>query len=156
MWSRQHFEPWSAALLLATAALFTPPSQAQAPPSPDRPWPIPERFSVRAGQLGESRSPVPKKQYDLVALIDLAERTNPQTRASWEAAREAAAAEGLVESSYLPQLSLEALGGYEHTPLPAPKDLVPKGYFESNSQEFIPSLALKWLLFDFGRRDAQL
>jgi outer membrane protein len=156
MWSRQHSDLWSAALVLTTAALFAPPSHAQAPPTPDRPWPIPESYSLRAGQLGESRNPVPKKQYDLVMLIDLAERTNPQTRASWEAAREAAAAEGLVESSYLPQLSLEALGGYEHTPLPAPKDLVPKGYFESNSQEFIPSLALKWLLFDFGQRDAQL
>jgi outer membrane protein len=156
MWSRQHSDLWSAALVLTTAALFAPSLRAQAPPTPDRPWPIPESFSVRAGQLGESRSPVAKKQYDLVALSDLAERTNPQTRASWEAAREAAAAVGLAESSYLPQLSLEAIGGYEHTPLPAPKDLVPKGYFESNSQEFIPSLALKWLLFDFGRRDAQL
>ncbi|MDB6015353.1 MAG: TolC family protein [Gammaproteobacteria bacterium] len=156
MWSRQHSDLWSAALVLTTAALFAPPLRAQAPPTPDRPWPIPESFSVRAGEVGESRSPVTKKQYDLVALIDLAERTNPQTRASWEAAREAAAAVGLAESSYLPQLSLEAIGGYEHTPLPAPKDLVPKGYFESNSQEFIPSLALKWLLFDFGRRDAQL
>src|SRR3984957_17433361 len=109
MWSRQHADLWPAALVLTTAALFAPLSQAQAPPTPDRPWPIPESYSLRAGQLGESRNPVPKKQYDLVTLIDLAERTNPQTRASWEAAREAAAAEGLVESKYLPQLSLEAL-----------------------------------------------
>jgi outer membrane protein len=154
MWSRQHSELWSASLVLAT--LLATPVQAQAPPTPDHPWPIPENFSVRAGQLGEIRSPVPNKQYDLVALIDLAERTNPQTRESWEVAREAAAAEGLVESSYLPQLSFEAIGGYEHTPLPAPKDLVPKGYFESHTQEIIPSLAVKWLLFDFGRRSAQL
>jgi outer membrane protein TolC len=132
MWSRQHAELSSAALVLATLAAAAP-LYAQAPASPDRPWPIPESFSVRAGQPEQRRTSVPNKQYDLVALIDLAERTNPQTRASWEVAREAAAAEGLVESSYLPQLSFEAIGGYEHTPLPAPKDLVPKGYFESHT-----------------------
>jgi outer membrane protein len=133
------------------------PGAGQAPPSPDRPWAIPESAIVRAAQARRSRSSGSKKTYGLPELIDLAERTNPQTRsAAWETARAAAAAEGLVESQFLPQLSFEALGGYEHTPLPAPKDLVPKGYFESHTQEFIPSLALKWLLFDFGRRRASM
>ena len=141
---------------MATGLLFMRPTLAQAPASPDRPWTIPESASTRAAQLGEHRDPVPKKPYGLPELIDLAERTNPQTRGAWEAARAAAAAEGLVESQYLPQLSFEAIGGYEHTPLPAPKSLIPKGFFESNSQEFIPALALKWLLFDFGRRAASL
>jgi len=40
--------------------------------------------------------------------------------------------------------------------LPMPKNLVPAGYFVSDTREVIPALALKWLLFDFGRRDAQL
>lgn len=140
----------------ATTLVLIRPVLAQAPSSPDQPWPIPESASARAAQLGTPAEPVPRKQYDLPELIDLAERSNPQTRAAWETARAAAAAEGLVESQYLPQLSFEALGGYEHTPLPAPKSLIPKGFFESNSQEFIPSLALKWLLFDFGRRAASL
>ena len=96
------------------------------------------------------------KHYDLAALLDLAERTNPSTRAAWDAARGAAAAEGLVESAYLPQLSLQAIGGLQHTPLPAPKNLVPAGYFVSDSREVIPAVAFKWLLFDFGRRDAAL
>ena len=146
----------AAAVAVATGLLFVRPVLAQAPPSPDRPWSIPESAIERAAQLGDQTAPVPKKQYGLAELIDLAERTNPQTRAAWETARAAAAAEGLVESQFLPQLSFEALGGYEHTPLPAPKDLVPKGFFESNTQEFIPSLALKWLLFDFGRRSASM
>jgi outer membrane protein len=141
---------------MATGLLFIRPVLAQAPPSPDRPWSIPESAIERAAQLADQTAPVPKKQYGLAELIDLAERTNPETRAAWEMARAAAAAEGLVESQYLPQLSFEALGGYEHTPLPAPKSLVPQGFFESNTQEFIPSLALKWLLFDFGRRSAAL
>jgi outer membrane protein len=149
-------ERGSAAVVLAMGLLLVRPVMAQAPPSPDRPWTIPESAIARAAQLGGHREPVPQKPYGLAELIDLAERTNPQTRATWEAARAAAAAEGLVESQYLPQLSFEALGGYEHTPLPAPKSLVPQGFFESNTQEFIPSLALKWLLFDFGRRAASL
>jgi outer membrane protein len=141
---------------VATSLLLTRPVLAQAPASPDRPWPIPASATDRAARFGDHATPVPRKQYELAELIDLAERTNPQTRSAWETARAAAAAEGLVESQFLPQLSFEALGGYEHTPLPAPKDLVPQGYFESHTQEFIPSLALKWLLFDFGRRSASL
>jgi outer membrane protein len=153
---RKHLEGGSKVVVLATGLLLTRPVLAQAPPSPDRLWSIPESAIARAAQLGGRANPVPRKQYVLAGLIDLAERTNPQTRAAWEAARAAAAAEGLVESQYLPRLSLEAIGGYEQTPLPVPKSLVPSGYFVAHAQEFIPSLTLKWLLFDFGRRDASL
>src|SRR5258705_10798709 len=51
------------------------------------------------------------RDYDLVALIDLAQRSNPQTREAWERARQAALAVGLVQSAYVPQLSAEALPG---------------------------------------------
>jgi outer membrane protein len=129
---------------------------AQAPPGPERPWAIPESAIGRAAAQGNTGFSVPQKQYDLAALVDLAERENPKTREAWEAAREAAAGIGLAESAYLPQLSLQAIGGYQHTPLPMPKGLVPAGYFISETREVIPALALKWLLFDFGRRDAQL
>jgi outer membrane protein TolC len=129
---------------------------AQAPPSPGQPWAIPESAIHRAEALGDTGFSVPHKQYDLAALVDLAERENPKTREAWEVARDAAAGIGLAESAYLPQLSLQAIGGFQHTPLPAPKNLVPAGYFVSDTREVIPALALKWLLFDFGRRDAQL
>ena len=150
------FEHRPMAFALAGGLLWAQAGLAQAPASPERQWAIPESAITRAAQLEEHQDSVPRKHYGLAELIDLAERTNPRTRAAWETARAAAAAEGLVESQYLPQLSFEALGGYEHTPLPAPKSLIPKGFFESNTQEFIPSLALKWLLFDFGRRAAAL
>jgi outer membrane protein len=129
---------------------------AQAPPSPEQPWAIPEAAINRAAALGNTGFSVPHKQYDLAALVDLAERANPKTRAAWEVAREAAAGIGLAESAYLPQLSLQAIGGFQHTPLPMPKNLVPAGYFVSDTREVIPALALKWLLFDFGGRAAQL
>src|SRR5258707_4642693 len=102
---------------------------AQAPPSPGQPWAIPESAILRAAALGDTGSSVPHKQYDLAALVDLAERENPNTRAAWEVAREAAAGIGLAESAYLPQLSLQAIGGFQHTPLPMPKNVVPAGEF---------------------------
>jgi outer membrane protein TolC len=135
-------------------AVLLLPVRAQAPSTPERPWPIPDE-RAREAQVRPNPQPVETtKRYDLAGLIDLAERTNPETQEAWEQARQAAAAVGLVESSYLPQLSFQAIGGFEHTPLPAPKDLVPAGYFVSDTREVIPTIALKWLLFDFGRRHA--
>ena len=127
------------------------------PPSPEHPWEIPQSAIQRATALASQEKSTPTgRPYDLAQLIDLAERTNPETRAAWEEARAAAAAIGLAEAAYLPQLSFQAIGGFRHTPLPVPRNLVPKGYFVSDSREVIPTIALKWLLFDFGRRDAAL
>jgi outer membrane protein len=139
----------------ASIAMLATSASAEAPASPDRAWSIPQSAIDRAALLSNG-DPLVRKGLDLPALIDLAERTNPDTRVAWEMARQAAAAEGLVESSYLPQLTLQALGGFQHTPLPAPKNLVPAGYFVSNTAEIVPMLAVKWLLFDFGRREAQM
>ncbi|HEY4144389.1 TolC family protein [Pinirhizobacter sp.] len=122
-----------------------------APPSPGTPWPIPH--STPSSQT-EPEAPVAQRRYDLAALIDLAETLNPETREAWNKARAAAAAAGVARSSYLPQLAIEALAGAQRTPLAAPSNLVPKGYFVSDTREFIPTLTAKWLLFDFGRRDA--
>jgi outer membrane protein len=160
MWPRRRTSWRRAAMAAAASALLSASLRAQAPPSPDQPWAIPASAGARAlsemQAVDEQPAFDPRRQYDLAALVDLAQRSNPQTRAAWEAAREAAARVGLTESAYLPQLSLQAIGGAAHTPLPAPKKLVPAGYFVSNSHEFIPSLALKWLLFDFGQRAPRL
>jgi outer membrane protein TolC len=145
-----------AELALLTSLICATQAMAQAPPSPERPWAIPDAAIHRAEALGAGRTPIPQKPYDLPALVDLAERENPRTREAWEAARAAAAAIGLAESAYLPQLSLQAIGGFQHTPLPIPRNLVPAGYFVSDTREVVPALALKWLLFDFGRRGAEL
>jgi outer membrane protein TolC len=153
---RRCVERASLRLAVSAGLLSAPLAVAQAPPNAEQPWVIPESASRRAAALGETAFTPPRKQYDLAALIDLAERENPETRAAWEVARQAAAGIGLAESAYLPQLSLQAIGGFQHTPLPAPKNLVPAGYFVSDTREVIPALALKWLLFDFGRRDAEV
>jgi len=99
---------------------------------------------------------VPGHPYDLAALIDLAEQLSPETSEAWNDALAAAAAAGIARSAYLPQLAVDALGGAQRTPLAAPSNLVPKGYFISDTREVLPTLTVKWLLFDFGRRDAVL
>jgi outer membrane protein TolC len=152
--------------LLPTAAWATDVSQL-APAAPDKPWVIPSPADAarRIWLLNDERSLGAERgntapiegghRYALAELIDLAQRNNPETREAWEQARQAALAVGLVESSYAPQISIEAIGGFQRTPLPIPTTLLPKGYFISNTYEAIPMVALKWLLFDFGRRDGQ-
>ena len=46
---------------------------------------------------------------------------------------------GLVESSYAPQISIEAIGGFQRTPLPIPTTVIPKGYFISDTREAHPA-----------------
>jgi multidrug efflux pump subunit AcrA (membrane-fusion protein) len=93
-----------------------------------------------------------QKHYDLVELIDLAQRLNPETRVAWEAARQAAIGVGQVESAYFPVLTLTALGGYQSAAFPAPKDVAPSGFFRFDILQVFPTLNLRWLLLDFGRR----
>ena len=94
----------------------------------------------------------PSRHYDLAALIDLAQRNNPETRDAWERARQAALEVGLSEATYVPQITGEIVAGYQHTPLPIPTNLIPRGFFTSDTRELIPTLTAKWLLFDFGQR----
>jgi len=135
-----------------------------APEAPDRPW------NPGKTQSGSSRkfelSPDPALSYkhdeikfdaghvySLMELIDLAERLNPDTRIAWQRSRQAAFSVGIAQSIYLPQITAEVLGGYQHTPLPIPKNLDPDGFFIAETYEILPSLVIKWLLFDFGKRD---
>jgi outer membrane protein len=94
----------------------------------------------------------PNRHYDLAALIDVAQRNNPETRDAWERARQAALEVGLSEATYVPQITGEIIAGYQHTPLPIPTTLIPQGYFTSDTRELVPTLTAKWLLFDFGQR----
>jgi outer membrane protein len=155
------------ALLSPTVSAFD--ASELAPATPEKPWIIPspaeavrqiEESNQRSGsrrpdefEAGNTVAIERGHRYDLAELIDLAQRLNPETHEAWERARQAAQAVGLVESSYAPQISLEAIGGVQRTPLPITTSLIPKGYFIANTRELIPTLALKWLLFDFGRRD---
>jgi outer membrane protein TolC len=54
----------------------------------------------------------------------------------------------------LPVLTASALGGYQRIATPFPSNLVPKGYITANIEEILPTLAISYLLLDFGGREA--
>jgi outer membrane protein len=125
----------------------------QVSPTPSVPWSAPDLRGYTSLLKTAEPSPIdPRKRYSLVELIDLAERVNPETRVAWEAARQAAIGVGLVESEYFPVLTLSALGGYQSEAFPAPFNVAPSGFFRATLNQVIPTLNLRWLLLDFGRR----
>src|SRR5215468_10177682 len=89
--------------------------------------------------------------YDLPKLIDLAQQTNPETRAAWQEARAAAARLGISEGAYLPTLGAIGMASYAHLP-----DYDKMGPFLVGTGVLEPLLRLDWLVLDFGRRSADL
>lgn len=73
---------------------------------------------------------------------------------AWERARQAALVAGLAEGTYYPTLALAATGAYVHLVAPIPNKVDPDLLLTANTQFFIPTLSLEWLLLDFGRRRA--
>ena len=101
-----------------------------APPSSIRPW-APPTLPRYEGELRHYQPTEPerrylpaidpRKTYNLAELIDIAQRSNPETRVAWERARMAAAAVGLTESAYYPDIVAAAVGGYDRAFIPFPQ-----------------------------------
>ncbi len=161
------------AAVACVAVDFTVLGGNEAPPSPNRPW-YPSQLREYEKQLAHrdigdkaNLTPVaidPEKVYDLPELIDIAERTNPETRIAWERARQAAAAVGLGQSAYFPYLVASAGAGYEHAFVPFPTlkqgpgpsdvSVTGGGTLATDAVGERAALGVKWLLFDFGERKA--
>jgi len=150
------------------------------PPSPVRPWAPPSlpRYEGELRQYQPTEAerhylPAidPRKTYNLAELIDIAERSNPETRVAWERARQAAAAVGLTASAYYPYVVAAAAGGYDRAFIPFPTLRVPPqppptngnlpnveivggGTLATESLLARGELTAKWLLLDFGGRNA--
>jgi len=134
---------------------FEPSKEAPTPPAPAavaaKRFAVPENTAV---QLPLPADIDPNHSYSLVELIDIAQRRNPATRVAWEQARQAAINVGIARAAYLPALTASAVAGWEHFVTPFPSNLVPQGFIIFNAQEFIPQLAVNYLLLDFGGRAA--
>src|SRR6266496_4741305 len=150
------------------------------PPSSVRPWAPPAlpRYEgeLRHYKLTDAERRYypaidPRKTYNLAELIDIAQRSNPETRVAWERARQAAAAVGLTESAYYPYLVAAAAGGYDRAFIPFPTlrvkqqtpptngnlpnvEIVGGGTLITESLLARAELNAKWLLLDFGERKA--
>lgn len=149
---------------------------ALAPQQPDRPWsppvddgviisappaprPAPEGYVLPANPaLSAVRAPPPldaAHALTLSELIDLAESHDPQTRIAWDEAKNAALATGVVRASFLPNLTASIIAGYQT----GHDDHSVDGSNASGQSTLdgsISSINLKWLLFDFGARAANL
>ena len=150
------------------------------PPASERAW-LPPGLAKYEAELAEHRfnatepgphiSINPRKVYNLAELIDIAERSNPDTRVAWERARQAAAAVGLGESAYYPYLAASAAGGYDRAFIPFPtlnvdgkklltnpglNDVKVSGGGSIVTEALVAreELSAKWLLLDFGERGA--
>src|SRR5258708_7212849 len=144
-----------------------------APPSPAKPW-SPPGLNVYEKELAQGHFSNeqnakeveinPEKIYELPELIDIAERSNPNTRIAWEGARQAASGVGLSQSAYFPYLVASAGAGYERAFLPFPTlkqgpgaadvSITGGGTLTTEAAAERATLGLKWLLFDFGERKA--
>ena len=155
----------------------------QVAPAPGRPWAPPNLPAYEDALRKDSEEALEKgkqlvnvrKEYTLPDLIDLAEQLNPATRAAWQNAKQALALVGVSKSAYYPFISLAAAAGYTRIFAPFPEAKVnvealtraiatrgspasavtftagPPFYLDYLYQS---ELAMKWLLFDFGQRDA--
>jgi outer membrane protein TolC len=122
-------------------------------PEASVPWTTPDLAAYSKVLKSAEPSPIdPQKRYELGELVDLAQRLNPETRVAWERARQAAIGVGLVQSEYYPMLTLAAIGGFQSEAFPAPKDVAPSGFFRADLEQYLPTLNLRWLILDFGRR----
>ena len=158
-------------------------NREQVAPAPDRPWVPPNLPAYEnalrkgsAGALEKGKELVDvRKEYTLADLIDLAEQLNPATRAAWQNAKQALALVGVSKSAYYPFLSLAASAGYTRFFVPFPKLQINQAALQRaiatggpllsavSFTEGTPlhfdilyqsELTMKWLLFDFGQRDA--
>jgi outer membrane protein TolC len=155
----------------------------QVAPAPDRPWAPPNlpayENALRKGSaaaLAKGKELVDlRKEYTPADLIDLAEQLNPATRTAWQNARRALALVGVSKSAYYPFLSLAASAGYTRFFVPFPKLQINQAALQRaiatggpllsavTLTEGTPlhfdilyqsELTMKWLLFDFGQRNA--
>jgi outer membrane protein len=152
---------------------FTALTKDAAPPSPDKPWSPPGLGDYESQLAHHDFGPKssadsvqidPEKIYGLPELIDIAERSNPETRVAWEQARQAAAAVGLAQSTYYPYLAASAGVGYDHAFIPFPTLQAPNGLSDvsitgggtlvTDALAERATLGVKWLLLDFGERKA--
>jgi len=120
--------------------------------APEAPWVAPANAVPRDVAQREVTLPAglePGKPVTLAQVIDVALANNPTTRTAWLEARAAEAGLGSARAAYLPEI--DVLASLTHSHGAARSD-----GSSSTSTTFAPSLALNYLLFDFGGREAEV
>ncbi len=141
--------PLSWALLLAASQAGSLKAQ-QLPEAPSTPWQAPSHLHLP----GPSEAPFPAistgsgaEPLSLAALIDLAERRNPETRTAWEQARAAAANKGIAQSALYPTLLGLVLGQTTRNGV-----LLGAAFVRQTLGLVEPALELDYTVFDWNAR----
>jgi len=104
---------------------------------------------LRALNLVPAQPSPAGNEYDLPTLVDVALRSNPQTRRTWYQARAAAAQYGRSNSNDYPKVAAEAEGGYLKLPIQFPGETL-----VIRNEAFLPQIKVSYDLLDFGRSRA--
>ena len=129
---------------------------AGAPPSPSAPWTPPRGAIKPETMITPTTAPaIPAdlaeriQQLTLADIVDLALRNNPATRVSWAQARSAAALLGSARGQYYPTVDGEATLSRTRAPTTGIRTAL-------DQTEYGASIALNYLLFDFGGRSGSV
>ena len=171
---------WFGFAILATAGCSNP-KAGRLPADPTERCQIPSAplLAERLKLIDGGRiQPVPNKQLTLSELIDLAQSNNRSTRIAWQSARQAAALTGLSRAEYFPMLAVLAsygggawdlninannnLSGLQNQPGligailagAVPTNISLDQQASGVFQAYKAGAALRWLLLDFGTRNA--
>jgi outer membrane protein TolC len=149
---------WAAAgILVLSGCLHRPDNlslKERVAPSSDRLWKAPPgppsqpEDSTKTLDIPEDLL-VPGKKWRLTDIIEIALGNNPQTRATWHAARGAAADWYSTRGDYYPKISATATGSHLEV-------FTEQTGKDDSMNSFLPELELSWLLFDFGGRKASV
>jgi outer membrane protein len=137
--------------ILGGAAVYSTASEAQAFDFFGTRAALERRMTGNTDPLGRVCAS-PTGVLTFAAAVDLALCRNPSTRSAWAAAHEQAAALGIAESAWLPQIGADATGSRtfgEHADTVG--NVVPN---DQNTGD--AALNLSWTLYDFGRRDGRI
>jgi outer membrane protein len=125
----------------------------QAPPSPEKAWPVSldAGFQAEAARISSARATLdPNHMYTLPDLVDAGEQNNPQTRVLWERAKARAAAAGVARSALFPTLAAMASASVNQYSLFFGK------FYHEDTAVFPAMLNLSYTVFDFGARSARI
>jgi len=144
-------------LIIITAGCASNLSQkikTEIPESPSQSW-IPGPGMEKQKDIIQPAPDIPpeflkkKNKWSLIDLIDLALRNNPQTRATWYAARSAAAQYGSQQGNYYPDVT------FDFSALKSQGSAV-AGRFNYSQVSYTPALSLNFLIYDFGGRESAI
>jgi len=125
----------------------------QAPPSPDKAWPVPPPSGEQTEgiQISKVRPTLdPDRIYALSDLVDIAEQSNPETRILWERAKQKAAAAGIARSALFPTVAAMASASVNQYSLFFGK------FYHEDTALFPAIVNLSYTIFDHGARRAKI